>query len=105
MFLLKKVKLEGYIIISYKNLLLRLENKGLTKTDLTSLLGISSRTIAKISRAEKIADHVLIKIADFLDCSPQDLYKMISENAYCNPYVMKKNYIYQVGFMMNFRFV
>lgn len=38
---------------SYDGLLRKLEEKGLTKTDLTEKLGISSRTVAKISRGEK----------------------------------------------------
>lgn len=58
----------------------RLKEKGLTKSDLTKKLGISSRTIAKISKGEKIANNVLVKIADFLDCNPNDLFKIICDN-------------------------
>ena len=66
---------------SYDGLLRKLEEKGLTKTDLTEKLGISSRTVAKISRGEKIADHVLKKIADFLDCTTEELCRSVSDNA------------------------
>lgn len=66
---------------SYDGLLRKLEEKGLTKTDLTEKLGISSRTVAKISRGEKIADHVLKKIADFLGCTAEELYRSVSDNA------------------------
>ena len=52
-------------MISYSNLLQKLNEKGLTKTALAKELGISSRTVAKIGRGEKIADHVLGKMADF----------------------------------------
>ena len=65
---------------SYKILECRLKEKGLTKSDLTKELGISSRTIAKISKGEKIANNVLIKIANFLDCNPNDLFKIICDN-------------------------
>ncbi len=65
---------------SYKPLLNKLKGIGLTKSDLTRELGISSRTIAKISKGEKIANNVLIKIADFLHCTPNDLFKMICDN-------------------------
>lgn len=65
---------------SYKLLECRLKEKGLTKSDLTKELGISSRTIAKISKGEKIANNVLIKIANFLDCNPNDLFKIICDN-------------------------
>lgn len=56
-------------MISYSGLLQKLNDKNLTKTALTTELGISSRTVAKIGRGEKIADHVLAKIATFLDCA------------------------------------
>ena len=41
-------------MISYEGLLARLREKGITKTDLTKELGISSRTIAKIAKGEKL---------------------------------------------------
>lgn len=66
---------------SYDGLLRKLEEKGLTKTELTEKLGISSRTVAKISRGEKIADHVLKKIADFLGCTAEELCRSVSDNA------------------------
>lgn len=66
---------------SYDGLLRKLEEKGLTKTDLTEKLGISSRTVAKISRGEKIANHVLKKIADFLGCTAEELCRSVSDNA------------------------
>ena len=66
---------------SYDGLLRKLEEKGLTKTDLTEKLGISSRTVAKISHGEKIADHVLKKIADFLGCKAEELCRSVSDNA------------------------
>lgn len=66
---------------SYDGLLQKLEEKGLTKTDLTEKLSISSRTVAKISRGEKIADHVLKKIADFLGCTAEELCRSVSDNA------------------------
>jgi Fic family protein/DNA-binding Xre family transcriptional regulator len=67
-------------MISYEGLIQKLSEKGLTKTSLTEELGISSRTVAKIGRGEKIADHVLEKIAVFLGCNPEELYRPISDN-------------------------
>lgn len=52
-------------MISYSGLLQKLNEKCLTKTALTKELGISSRTMSKIGRGEKIAEHVLEKIAVF----------------------------------------
>ena len=51
---------------SYEGLIDILTAKGFTKTDLTRDLGISSRTIAKIGKGEKIAQNTLQKIADYL---------------------------------------
>lgn len=65
---------------SYKPLENKLKEIGLTKSDLTAKLGISSKTIAKISKGEKIANNVLVKIADFLHCNSSDLYRFICDN-------------------------
>ena len=65
---------------SYQTLEARLHAVGLRKSDLSSKLGISSRTIAKISKGEKIATHVLLKIAAFLHCEPDELYIEILDN-------------------------
>ena len=65
---------------SYKLLENKLNEIGLTKSDLTTQLGISSRTIAKISKGEKIANNVLVKIADFLHCNPNDLFREVCDN-------------------------
>lgn len=67
-------------MISYSNLQQKLNEKGLTKTALAKELGISSRTVAKIGRGEKIADHVLGKIAVFFGCSADELCRTISDN-------------------------
>lgn len=68
-------------MISYDGLIQKLNDKGLTRTALTEKLGISSRTIAKIGRGEKIAGRVLSKIAAFLNCKPEELYRSITDNA------------------------
>ncbi len=68
-------------MISYTGLLQKLNDQNLTKTALTRELGISSRTVAKIGRGEKIADHVLAKIATFLDCTADELCQTASDNA------------------------
>ena len=67
-------------MISYSGLLQKLSDKGMTKTALTTELGVSSRTVAKIGRGEKIAGHVLEKIAAYLGCAVSDLCKSVSDN-------------------------
>lgn len=68
-------------MLSYDNLVKILKDNGLKKSDLTKLLGISSRTIVKIGKGEKIADNVLQKIADYFGCSIEDLYREVCDNA------------------------
>ena len=68
-------------MISYEGLLQKLDEKGLTKTALAAQLGISSRTVAKIGRGEKIADNVLRRIASYFRCDVGDLCRAVSDNA------------------------
>ena len=65
---------------SYDGLYRILSAKGMTKTALAAELGISSKTIAKMSKGEKIADHVLKRIADHFSCSAADLCAERSDN-------------------------
>ena len=65
---------------SYEILEKKLAAGGLNKTDLTRDLRISSRTIAKIGKGEKLSRIVLHKIAGYLACEPDELYQIISDN-------------------------
>ncbi len=67
-------------MISYDGLFRKLREKGLSRTALAKKAGISSRTMAKIGRGEKIADAVLLKMADFLACDPKELYQERPDN-------------------------
>ena len=58
---------------SYDGLERFLSAKRMTKTALATELGISSKTMAKMSRGEKIANHVLKRIADYFSCSVTEL--------------------------------
>ena len=68
-------------MISYDGLYEQLRKKGITKTDLTSAIGISSRTIAKIAKGEKLSNKTLEKIAAYLGCDADSLYRKQSDNA------------------------
>ena len=67
-------------MISYDGLERALAEKGLRRSDLTEQLGISSRTVAKIAKGEKLSARTLQKIGDFLECQPDDLWREISPN-------------------------
>ncbi len=66
---------------SYDGLINLLKAKGMKKSELTRELGISSRTIAKISKGEKIADNVIIRLCEFFDCAKEDIFTVVCENA------------------------
>ena len=68
------------VLYSYEGLEQKLTEKGLTRTDLTRDPGISSRTIAKFAKGERVSPIVLQKIAGTLGCAPEDLYRIISAN-------------------------
>ena len=68
-------------MVSYEGLYEQLRQKGLTKTRLAAEVGISSRTIAKIGKSEKLSKKTLQRIADHLDCEPDDLCREVSPNA------------------------
>lgn len=67
-------------MISYDGLYEKLRQVGITKTDLTGI-GISSRTIAKIAKGERLSRKTMLKIADYLDCDVDTLCREISSNA------------------------
>lgn len=67
-------------MIRYNGLYRKLSEKGITKTALSKELGISSKTIAKIARGEKLSKATLQKIAGFLLCSHEELCEEVSDN-------------------------
>ena len=65
---------------SYKGLEEKLNERGIGRSELTKLLGISSRTIAKIGRGEKLSRAVMEKLAGYFGCAPDQLCRQISDN-------------------------
>ena len=67
-------------MISYEGLENALKEKGIRKTDLALRLGISTRTIAKIAKGEKLSKRSMQKIADYLGKDPAVLMREVSDN-------------------------
>lgn len=59
---------------NYDGLYQLLEKNNLKKSDLTKELNISSKTIAKFSRGEKVADSVVNKLCTYFICEQSDIY-------------------------------
>ena len=67
-------------MISYEGLEKALKEKGIGKTELSTELGLSTRTIAKIAKKEKLSKRSIQKIADYLGKTPDLIMREISDN-------------------------
>lgn len=67
-------------MISYEGLEKALKKKGIGKTELSTELGLSTRTVAKIAKGEKLSRRSIQKIADYLGESPDSIMREISDN-------------------------
>ena len=65
---------------SYDGLNRLLKAKGMKKSELTKELGISSRTIAKIGKGEKLADRVIARLCDFFGREKEDICSEVCDN-------------------------
>lgn len=62
--------------ISYNGLFKLLIDKGLNKSEFAKLCGISSPTLAKLSKNEYVSMDVLVKICKTLQCTPNDIIEI-----------------------------
>ena len=67
-------------MISYEGLEKALREKGIGKSDLTKELGLSTRTVAKIAKGEKLSQRSIQKIAEYLGESPSLIMREVSDN-------------------------
>ena len=66
--------------ISYNKLWKLLIDKGMSKTDLRNMTGISQSTIAKMVNGENINTEVLERICHALNCDIDDIMEYRSES-------------------------
>lgn len=66
--------------LSYNKLWKLLIDKGLTKTKLREMAGISSSSMAKLTNGGNVTTEVLIKICKVLDCDISDITEIVREN-------------------------
>ncbi len=67
-------------MIKYYRLLDLLNRRGIGKEELRQRIGISSATIAKLSKHEYISLEVIDKICKELNCQPGDLMEFIPDS-------------------------
>ena len=65
--------------MDYSKLWKLLIDKGMTKTDLLNLTGISSRVLAKLSKNETVTTDTLARICAALNCNVSDIMDCVSE--------------------------
>ena len=67
-------------MVLYDGLNEALAAKGLNKSDLTGKLGLSSRTVAKIAKGEKLSKRTVHRIAEFLGVDDDAIIREVSDN-------------------------
>lgn len=67
-------------MILYEGLKKALKERGIGKTELAAVTGLSTRTIAKIAKKEKLSRRSIEKIAAVLGIKPEKLMREISDN-------------------------
>lgn len=65
--------------MDYSKLWKLLIDRGLKKTDLLALTGISSRVLAKLSKNETVTTDTIARICAALDCDVSDVMECVSE--------------------------
>ena len=65
--------------IDYSKLWKLLIDKGMSKTDLLELTGISSRVLAKLSKNETVTTDTIARICTALRCDVGDIMECVSE--------------------------
>ena len=68
------------VIISYNKLWKMLIDKKMNKRDLKRVSGVSTASIAKLSKGENITTDVLLKICKALDCDIIDIMEIEHES-------------------------
>ncbi len=66
--------------ISYNNLWKMLIDRNMQKKDLIDELGISSTTIAKMGKGDKVSLDVLERICEYFDCNIGDVISFEKED-------------------------
>lgn len=70
------------MIVSYKKLWKLLIDKDMTKTQLRIASGVSSSTMAKMTRGEDIQVSVLVRLCQTLKCDVGDIVQLIPDDEY-----------------------
>lgn len=65
--------------ISYKKLWVLLIQKDISKATLRKDVGLSTGTMSKLNKGEKVALTVLMRLCDYLDCDIGDICEVLRD--------------------------
>lgn len=65
--------------VNYNHLFELLAEKGMTKSELATNVGLSSATLAKLAKGQIISMNKLIDICRYLNCSFDDVVEIVSD--------------------------
>jgi DNA-binding Xre family transcriptional regulator len=65
--------------ISYEPLFHTLIRKGLKKTDLKKLAGLSTSAVAKFSKGQPVSLDVIERLCKVLECQPSDIFEVTKD--------------------------
>ena len=74
-----KQKGGDFMYLDYSKLWKLLIDKGMSKTDLMELTGMSSRVLAKLSKNQTVTTDTVARICEVLDCDVGDMMECVSE--------------------------
>lgn len=68
-----------YMAIKYYKLFDFINRRGLKKTDLISMAGITSTTLARLSKNQTVNIEIIDRICSALNCQPGDLLEYVED--------------------------
>ena len=69
-----------YMSFSYNGLWKLLIDKGINKTQLRDIVGISNQTLSRLSKNQNVSMEVLDRICSTFNCEIEDIVKRIGNN-------------------------
>lgn len=67
------------MLISYRSLFVLLAQKGLKKTDLYKLAGLSTVAVAKFAKGEPVSLEIIERLCKALNCTPSDIFEIVED--------------------------
>lgn len=64
--------------VSYNKLWALLEEKGITKTQLRKMSGITTNALAKLGKDDNVSTRVLVQICIALNCDLSDIVELVN---------------------------